>query len=171
MKWILFFLLFPLQQLVAQHAVSIDIAALHNVSANMEGLNVGSYYHIDKRLTAGVELSRFFPVQRQEHSDEVQLSAWDIDLDFHYLFDIIRDWKLYAIAGIAHAADKETVLESGLTTHERFWSLNSGAGLLYAHGKWAPHIEYHFTYGRQNQHVMLAGVSYEIEWRRHEKNK
>jgi len=55
--------------------------------------------------------------------------------------------------------------------YERFWSYNTGAGILYQLGKWGPHVEYMFTWGHQNQQFLLAGISYELEWGKKEKEK
>ena len=48
--------------------------------------------------------------------------------------------------------------------YERFWYYNTGAGLLWEKGRWAPPVECSFTWEQLNQQFLLAGISYEIEW-------
>lgn len=164
MKWnILFLLLFTTFSGNAQHAVSLDVAAIQNTSYNLSGLSVSSFYHFSKHITGGLELNRFFPKEKIKSNEDVQLSAWDVILNFHYLINPEHKWRLYSIAGITHTSDKEEVMENGQCNYEHFWSVNTGAGLLYSKGKWAPHIEYHMSWGRHNQQIILAGFSYELE--------
>lgn len=48
--------------------------------------------------------------------------------------------------------------------YERFWSYNTGVGLLWEKGRWAPPVECSFTWEQLNQQFLLAGINYEIEW-------
>lgn len=135
MKWTVFFLLlFPSFTGNTQHAVSIDVAGLHNTSYKLSGLNVSCFYHFSKRVAGGIELNRFFPKQQLKSNEEVQLSAWDTDINFHYFFFPEHNWKVYAAAGITHTSDKEELVKDGQCTYEHFWSLNTGAGILYKWG-------------------------------------
>lgn len=160
------FLLLP-AYLLAQKKISIDVAAVSNRYNSMNGLNVSGFYHFSEHFTGGIEMNRFFPVNRKVSDEDVQRSAWDFDLNFHYLLPIVKDWKLYPLTGISHTSEKERNLKTGEPGFDRFWSFNTGAGILWEMGKWAPHIEYSFTWGHINQQFLIAGLSYEPEWGRY----
>ncbi len=156
--------------MMAQHKMSVDIASVTNRHSSMNGLNVSSFYHFNERFTGGIEMNRFFPVSKNISGEDVQQSAWDFDLNFHYLLPITREWKLYPLTGISHTSEKETILKTNESSIDRFWSYNTGAGVLWELGKWSPHIEYSFTWGHINQQFLIAGLSYELEWGHHNKN-
>lgn len=145
----------------------MDIASVSNRHSSMNGLNVSSFYHFSERLTGGIEMNRFFPVNKNIAGEEVQQSAWDFDLNVHYLLPLAKEWKLYPLTGISHTSEKEMNSKTGESSIERFWSYNTGAGILCELGKWSPHIEYSFTWGQINQQFLIAGLSYELEWGHH----
>lgn len=149
----------------AQQKLSIDLAAIRNVDKPLNGLNVSGFYHFNKKVIAGLEANRFFPAKRLVAGEDVKISAWDIELNTHYLFALYKGLHLYPIAGIGHSTEKEMNLRDGASQYESFWSVNTGAGILWELEKWSPHIEYCFAWGRQNQQFLLAGISYEIEWK------
>lgn len=147
----------------AQHILSFDMAAIRNIQKIHTGLNVSSFYHFNKYLSAGIEVNRFFPVDRTSEGEEIKISAWDIDLNLHYFIPLYKKLNLYPITGISHTSDKEVNRATGDSRYESFWSFNTGTGILWASEKWSPHIEYLFTWGQQNQQFLLAGISYELE--------
>jgi hypothetical protein len=153
----------------AQKAASIDLAYIRNIRHQLNGLNVSSFYHFNERLIGGIEMNRFFPVSRVIEDERIESSAWDFDLNFHYLLPLGKTVKLYPLSGISHTSEKEHNRNSGEIIYERFWSFNTGAGVLFSLGKWSPHIEYMFTWGHLNQQFLLAGISYEVEWGKKEK--
>ncbi|MFZ1784524.1 MAG: hypothetical protein WAU23_04930 [Ferruginibacter sp.] len=164
-------LLIPALQVRSQKAVSFDVAGIRSMRSELNGLNVSCFYHINERLTAGLEMNRFFAVTHVKEKEAFKASAWDFDLNFHYLLPVIKKIKLYPIAGISHTSEKEQTLGLEEVHIERFWSANTGAGLLVNIGKWAPHVEYLFTWGHLNQQFLLAGISYELEWGRTKKEE
>ena len=153
----------------AQKTASIDLASVRNIRQQLNGLNVSAFYHFNERITAGIELNRFFPVKRENEETSVELSAWDFDLNFHCLLPLSRSLKVYPLSGISHTSERELDLIDGERKYERFWSVNAGAGILFTVGRWSPHVEYMFTWGHVNQQFLLAGISYEVEWGRKEK--
>jgi hypothetical protein len=148
----------------AQHKASIDLAAIRNTTAQLNGLNVSAFYHFNERLIGGIEMNRFFTSNHIKHEEAVKLSAWDFDLNLHYLLPLGKTLRLYPLTGISHTSEKEIIISLDETVYERFWSFNAGAGAVFQFGKWAPHVEYMFTWGKLNQQFLLAGVSYELEW-------
>jgi hypothetical protein len=76
---------------------------------------------------------------------------------------------LYPLCGISHTSEREEDIASGERDYQRFWSFNTGAGILVSMGRWSPHAEYMFTWGHRNQQFVLVGISYEIEWGHPEK--
>jgi hypothetical protein len=148
---------------MAQNKMSIDIASVSNRHSSINGLNVSSFYHFSEHFTGGIEMNRFFPVNKNVSGEDVQQSAWDFDLNFHYLLPIAKEWKLYPLTGISHTSEKEVTLKTGETGFDKFWSYNTGAGILCELGRWSPHIEYSFTWGHINQQFLIAGLSYELE--------
>lgn len=153
----------------AQQKLSFDVAAIRNFHSQMNGLNVSSFYHFSENLTGGIEVNRFFPVTRIADEETLRLSAWDFDLNFHYLLTLKHRIKCYPLTGISYTAEKEYGSNSHAvwSIKERFFSFNTGAGVLFEAGRWSPHIEYSYTWGHINQQFLLAGISYELEWGRH----
>lgn len=164
-------LLIPALPARSQKAVSLDIASVRSMRNHLNGLNVSSFYHINEKLTAGLETNHFFAVTHVRAKQAFKVSAWDFNLNVHYLFPVVKKVKLYPISGISLTFEKEQALASEEKHLERFWSVNTGAGLLVNLGKWGPHVEYLFTWGHLNQQFLLVGISYELEWGRakHEK--
>lgn len=151
----------------SQHIISFDMATIRNTQKPINGLNVSSFYFFNKHLAGGVEVNRFFPVTHKSAEEELQVSAWDIELNFHYLIGIYKKLNIYPITGISHTSDRELVGNKGISHYESFWSLNTGAGISWGLGNWSPHIEYSFAWGHHNQQFLLAGISYDIEMGRH----
>ncbi len=168
----LFFIIvsFSLQ---AQHAASFDVAAIRNMRSDMNGLNLSGFYHFSERFVGGVEMNRFFTVKKIVGTEETEKSAWDFDFNFHYLMPLSKNWKFYPLTGFSHTSEKEIVRGENFVQDikAKFWSFNTGAGILTQWGKWSPHIEYNCTWGQLNQQFLLAGFSYEISWGRSEKGK
>lgn len=163
---VLFPLLFTIQ-LSAQQKVSIDLGVVRQKNYHNGGMNLSSFYHVNEKLLAGLELNRFFPVHRVINEEEVELSGWDVEMNIHYLMPLYKGLKFYPIAGISHTSEKELVELTHTDLHENFWSGNTGAGLYLELGHFLPHVEYVFSWGHINQQFFLAGVGYEIEWGHH----
>lgn len=162
-------LLLPAMLAAAQHTASIDLATVRNLHSQLNGFNVSSFYHFNDRLIGGIEMNRFFASKHVKHEEAVELSSWDFDLNFHYLFPIGKTVRLYPLTGISHTSEREYIIAHDETAFKRFWSFNAGAGAVVELGKWAPHIEYMFTWGKMNQRFLLVGISYELEWGKKEK--
>lgn len=148
----------------AQHKSSIDLAAIRNFRTHHNGLNVSFFYHFNEHLTAGVEMNRFFPLTKNLGTEKIKESAWDFDYNMHYILPIHKSLKYYPILGFSHTSEREALNERGEAHYERFWSANTGLGIMLETGKVSPHIEYLATWGKMNQQFILAGLSYEIEW-------
>ena len=150
----------------AQQKISLDIAAIRSMRNTMNGINVSSFYYFNEHLTGGIEINRFFPVNRKTLDEEVNMSAWDFDMNLHYILPITKKWKLYPVSGISYTYENEEIREKEMNEihTEHFFSFNTGAGMLWEAGNWVPHIEYLFTWGKMNQQLLLAGISYEIHW-------
>jgi len=151
---------------MAQQMASVDLAVIRNMRHHINGINVSGFYHFNPKLSCGIELNRFFKTTKQVNEENVEMSAWDVDLNVHYLLPFSKKLKWYPICGISHTSEKERDPAAGATGYERCWSFNTGAGMLLSLGKWSPHMEYLFTWGPINQQFLLAGISYEIAWRK-----
>jgi hypothetical protein len=162
-------LLLPAKIGAAQNKASVDMAAVRNMHSKLTGLNLSCFYHFTEKLSAGVEMNRFFTKTAMKGEEKVQLSAWDFDLNVHYLLPLYKHLKYYPLTGISHTAEKEVINEESVKLN--FWSFNTGAGLICECGKLVPHIEYNFTWGKLNQQFLLAGISYELEWGHHSSKK
>lgn len=148
--------------------ISFDLAAIRQTFHKINGLNLSCFYHFNERFAAGVELNRFFPV---EHKGE-ELSAWDVDLNAHYLMNLHHHFYFYPVAGISHTFSTEQVIEKPEEMlKDRFWSVNAGGGIVWQKGKWGMHTEFLYTWGQFNQEFVLAGLNYEIELGRHHKQQ
>ncbi|MBK8785312.1 MAG: outer membrane beta-barrel protein [Chitinophagaceae bacterium] len=164
-------LLLPAMFAAAQHTASIDLATVRNMHSQLNGFNVSAFYHFNEHLIGGIEMNRFLTSKHIKHEEAVELSSWDFDLNFHYLLPVGKTVRLYPLTGISHTSEKEYIIALDETVYQRFWSFNTGAGAVFQFGKWAPHIEYMFTWGKMNQQFLLAGISYELEWGKKEKEK
>lgn len=149
--------------LYGQNKISFDVASVSNRHNSLTGLNLSCFYHFTERFAAGIEKNRFFPSHKMVADEAVQLSAWDFDLSFHYLLPLNKHWKLYPLTGISHKSEKEQNTVKGETVLEKFWSYNTGAGIICDWSKWSPHIEYSFIWGKVNQQFLMAGLSYELQ--------
>jgi len=163
-KGLLILSLFVTCSLAAQQKISIDLGTIRQKNHHSGGLNVSAFYHFNEQLLGGLELNRFFPVHRLINDEEELISGWDIEMNIHYLLPISKGWKYYFITGISHTSEKEINDINHRANYERFWSVNTGAGTFLQVGKWLPHVEYIFSWGRSNQQFILFGVGYEIEW-------
>ena len=150
--------------LLYSQKLSIDLAGIRQIQHESNGLNIAGFYHFNEKLSGGIEVNRFFPVHHVINDEENSLSAWDLELNFHYYIPLASHFQLYPISGISHTSERETSVLSASSHYDRFWSFNTGAGLLWQWKKWSPHVEYNFTWGHLNQQFLLAGISYEIEW-------
>lgn len=155
---------------LAQHKIGIDLAAIRNMRQLHSGSNISCFYHFNERLAGGLEMNRFYPLQKIKGEEVIHSSAWDFDLNLHYLVPLNKKIVFYPLTGISHTSEKEHIVittpvtTSAEDTYSRFYSFNTGAGFLWECGKWAPHIEYSYTWGHINQQFLLAGISYELEW-------
>jgi hypothetical protein len=149
---------------VAQHKISFDLAAIRNMRLQINGSNISCFYHFNEHLVAGAEVNRFYPLKKTAEEGVNESSAWDFDYNMHYLIPLNKKLVFYPLTGFSHTSEKEMNTVTKESVYERFWSFNTGAGFLYECGRWAPHIEYSFTWGHLNQQFLLAGISYELEW-------
>jgi hypothetical protein len=153
----------------AQNKASVDLAAVRNMHSKLNGLNLSCFYHFTEKLSAGIEMNRFFTKTETKGEEKVQASAWDFDMNLHYLLPLYKNLKYYPLTGFSHTAEKEVI--NNETQQLNFWSFNTGAGILCECGKIVPHIEYNFTWGKLNQQFLLAGISYELDWNHHSNGK
>jgi hypothetical protein len=170
-KGLLFVPLFIAISISAQHKLSFDVGAIRQMNHHAEGLNVSSFYYFNDRLVGGFEMNRFFPVNKKLHEEDVKISAWDFEINFHYLIPILKHWNLYPLSGISHTSEKEFNIVGQHTQFIHFWSANTGVGLQLQLGHWLPHVEYSFTWGYINQQFLLTGLSYDIELGKHSKRR
>lgn len=170
---VLLALVFAGSEIYAQKTISFDLAGIRNTRKDVTGLNVSAFYHFSEKLVGGIEMNRFFPVVKKTSTEEIKISAWDFDFNFHYILPIKKNWKWYPLTGFSHTSEKEYVagISWGEYTIQRFWSFNTGAGMLWELGKVVPHIEYNFTWGHLNQQFLLAGLSFELSWGKKKKEE
>jgi len=155
----------------AQQKISFDLGVIRQTLHEVNGLNISSFYHFSEKLAGGIEVNRFFPVTSHADAD-MNTSAWDIDINFHYNLPLGHHLYVYPISGISHTSEKEvSKLPMGEGITERFWSVNAGAGLLWQKGHWGFHTEYLYTWGHINQQFVLAGMNYELELGHHKAHK
>jgi hypothetical protein len=148
----------------SQHKLSIDLAGIRQLEHESNGMNFAAFYHFNEHLSGGIEINRFFPLRHIVNEEENKLSAWDLELNFHYYIGLKNNIEFYPIGGLGHTSEKESLTVSTGNHFEQFWSLNTGAGLLWQWKKWVPHVEYYRAWGKVDQQFVLAGVSYKIEW-------
>jgi len=149
---------------VKMHAqtLSIDGAVVRNPSNNLKGINTGLYYHFTRKLSGGLELTRFFSRALVVKPDRIERSAWDVDLNIHY--DIARFWKidLYPIVGIGYNEQREKNAQLHRSFYDRYWALNTGAGIRLDAVLLKPHAEYTAIWAGKFEHLLLAGITYEF---------
>ncbi|HMT74534.1 MAG TPA: hypothetical protein PKA77_10715 [Chitinophagaceae bacterium] len=158
--------------LLAQNKFSIDLGVIRQTRHKVNGLNVSAFYHFNEKLAGGLEMNRFFPVVKSEEGEKRELSAWDFDLNFHYILPLAGHLKWFPLSGISHTSETENIKSDNAegSIKEKFWSFNTGAGVIWETGHLMPHAEYSFTWGHTNQQFLLVGLSYEMEWGHHKKH-
>jgi len=157
--------------LSAQTITSFDLGAIRQKNHHNGGVNVSGFYHFTEKFLGGVEVNRFFPVHRLIHDEDELLSGWDIEMNLHYMLPVGKGLKFYPVTGISHTSEKEYNPVTHHSFFQRFWSVNTGAGMQLEWHKWLPHLEYMFTWGHLNQQFVLVGIGYEIEWGKHRKDQ
>lgn len=148
---------------IAQHPISVDAGFMQQMNHHLPGVNGSVFYYFNEHLTGGIEVNRFFS---KKHLDE-KFSSWDIEINFHYLLPAFKNLKVYPIVGIGHTSEKQISIETNESEFKKFYSANTGAGILIKSGKWLPHLEYTYAWGQMNQQFFLAGISYELEFKHH----
>ncbi|MBK6937513.1 MAG: hypothetical protein IPH18_11975 [Chitinophagaceae bacterium] len=157
--------------MAAQNKLSFDLRAIRQTRNKVNGLNISAFYHFSETLAGGLELNRFFPVFKKEE-EQKELSAWDFDLNFHYILSLAGHLKWYPLTGISHTSETEKIKNEVAEdwTKEKIWFYNTDLGIIREKGHWAPHAEYSYTWGDINQQFFLAVLSYEIEWNHHNRH-
>ena len=170
-------LLFISLQLTAQKNISLDFSSVKNTKAALSGLNVSGFYHFTEHLSGGIELNRFFgkkiirkDIEVEHNLEEIELSAWDFDCNFHFNIPLTNHFTTYPILGFSHTSEKEKLLTQRKEHTDHFWSFNSSIGIMHSLGKISPHFEYLLTWGKVNHEFMLLGFSYELGLK-HNKHK
>ena len=171
-------LLMSLQITAQENQFSLDLSNVKNTRDALTGINISSYYHFNQRLSGGIELNRFFSkkivrrdIEVENNVEELELSAWDFDCNFHYNIPLTNHIIAYPILGFSHTSEKEKMLTQKKEYTQHFLSYNSGFGIMYSLGKIYPHIEYLFTWGKINQEFLLVGFSYELNIGHHNYKK
>lgn len=166
MRFVLVLLLFVAGPAVmlAQHKGSFDVAAARKLHTRLNGLNLSYFHFFTEKVALGLECNRFFETRKFWHEKEVDLSAWDLGVNIHYLFPLTAHMKGYPIVGVSHISERETEPESKECKYERLWTTNTGAGVSWEFGHWTPHLEFTYSWGKVNQQLILVGLSYEINW-------
>ncbi len=172
-----FCLLFISLHLTAQSKISFDFSNVKNTKLVLSGINFSSFYHFNEHLSGGIEVNRFFGKQiikkdiaEENHPQEIEISAWDFDLNFHYNIHLLNHCATYPIMGLSQTTDKEKLVALGKEHIEHFWSFNTGFGVNYDLGRISPHVEYLFTWGKINQEFLLIGLSYEFGFKKLQTN-
>ncbi len=162
----------PAKDAGAQHKLSFNVAANQDIVKAASGYNMSCFYHFTRHFSGGLELNHFFPKLHRSTKEEFELSANDIDLNFHYDLPLYKKLICYPITGISHTSEKEYNLHNQETVYHRFYSFNTGAGLYLEGYIIMPFVEYSLTVGQLTQQFVLAGISYELDWKHtgHAKN-
>lgn len=152
----------PLNNCDAQNVISADAGYVYNIKKGLPGINVSTFYHFSEKFTAGLEMNRFFNNHPKKGEEEISISAWDFDMNFHYNIDLARNLFCYPLTGLSHTSEKETDAKGDIV-FKRFYSFNTGAGVFVKFKKVVPFAEFMYTWGQMNQEFFLVGVGYEFE--------
>lgn len=150
-------------QIAAAQKISIDAAVIRNTTQKLWGVNTAIFYHFTERLSGGFELTRFYNRMVQQKSEKVERSAWDIDLNFHFDVFRVKKLNLYPLLGVGYNEFRETNRSLNESLYERYWALNTGAGIRLDAGILKPHVEYTAVWAGQIEHILLAGIALEFE--------
>ena len=155
----------------AQQAISIDLGAIRAKNHHHAGMNLSGFYHFNEHVLGGVEVNRFFPIKEVTADEKLQLSGWDLEMNFHYLMGLSKTFKLYPIGGVSHTIESEINTEDHRQISHHSWAVNTGVGLNAKVGHWLPHVEYIFSWGELKQEFILIGAGYEISWGHHKEER
>ena len=157
------FLLSATARSYAQQAISVDAGCTMNLKNSSSGINLSSFYHFTEHLSGGLEMNRFFEHHWLNKNEDITVSAWDFDLNFHYNFNLTGKLCVYPLAGISHTSEKEMEMNWTEPEYKRFFSFNTGAGIFLKLKRISPFAECMYTWGQLNQRFFLAGIGYEFE--------
>jgi hypothetical protein len=159
---ILFSSFFFCCQVINAQKLSVDGAVLRNVTQNLKGINTAVFYHFTEKFSGGLELTRFYAKTVAVKAEMIERSAWDVDLNFHYDIVQVKRFSLYPILGVGYNELKEKNKQLNESAYEKFWAINTGAGIRLDAGILKPHMEYTAVWINRLEHIFLAGISYEF---------
>jgi hypothetical protein len=140
--------------------LSVDVAGIRNYTVDLYGANTSIFYHFTESFSAGVEANRFFR-KRKNTADEIYFSAWDYDLNLHYLLAVHKKFSLYPVLGFGFSFEREETKEGINRLHRTYF--NTGAGILFNTGTIKPHLEYVLALNRKAEQLVLAGITIELD--------
>jgi len=142
--------------------LSIDGAVIRNTTLDLKGINTAAFFHFTEKFSGGLELTRFYTRHIGIKSEGIERSAWDIDLNFHYDIFRFRQLVLYPITGVGYNEVRENNRQLHESVYERYWAVNTGAGIRLDGWILQPHAEYTTAWVNRFEHIFLAGISIEI---------
>lgn len=161
-KIILFLSVVLCTQIIHAQKLSIDGAVVRNATQDLKGINTALFYHFTEKFSGGTELTRLYKRTVRIKDEQVERSAWDIDLNFHYDVISFKKLNLYPIVGVGYNELKEKNKELNEAVYDKYWAINTGAGIWLDAGILKPHIEYTAVWTGGPEHILLAGISYEF---------
>jgi hypothetical protein len=150
--------------LTGQRKIGIDVAAIRNHTTKQNGINLSAFYFLNKKLSTGIEINRFFPTLKSKHNGSYRISAWDYDWNIHFNNSIGKFWTIYPLTGISYTVEKEQNQQNAEPVRTGRFYFNAGAGILLNTKRVRPHLEYFLATNRKTEHYLLVGISYEFEW-------
>lgn len=128
-----------------KNSVMIGLAAPYAAGINAVGINMRSYYNINKRICFGPEFSYF------KNGDLVLLDA---NLVVHYIFET-RWVGIYPVVGINFSSKREFEVKSEFGT---IW----GAGIHRNFRRLTLFAEYSSVEGELDEHIYTSSLLYNL---------
>ncbi len=71
----------------------------YSFSAETPGVNLRAYYNVNERFCFGPEYTFFLPRKKSSKEEETKTAIWELNLNFHYIFELHERLGLYPILG------------------------------------------------------------------------
>ncbi|MFT6337258.1 MAG: hypothetical protein ACI86M_002527 [Saprospiraceae bacterium] len=159
-----FLVCFILNDSDAQIQGTFDLTAAWSFNLETPGINARSYFFLNDKICLGPEFTYFFDKTEVHGNEEITTSAFVIDLNGHYVFEIIEhSLGVYPVMGLNFTREKESiqVLEETEEHTSKAFGFNLGIGAEVPLSKRINLFgEFTHTFSTLEDNVMFLGLNY-----------
>jgi len=143
----------------AQNEGDIKLGAGLSYGLDIEeiGIQANGYYTLDEKMRVGADFNYFLT----ESTEAVDLTAWEFNGNFHYVFSRENDIVLYGLGSIGYHFFKSEVSILGSTTNSEI-GFGIGGGIEYDLGNLLLFGEPRLFLSGADQLVLTAGIRFPL---------